>query len=166
MITFIVVACLVLLFGLVVFRGAPYLPTHNRTIQATLDMLDLKKGDVVVDLGSGDGAFLKAAAKRGLKAVGYELNPALCLISYLRCFGVRRQVKILWRDFWLTDLPPNTKAVFVFLAGPYMGRLSNKLQKSVKTNKSQLKIASYGFAIPGVLPHKVSQGVYLYLLKP
>lgn len=129
-------------------------------------MLDLKKGDVVVDLGSGDGAFLKSAAQRGYKAVGYELNPLLCLVAYLRCFGVRGRVKVLWRDFWLTDLSSDTKAVFVFLAGPYMGRLARKLEQSMKNRKTELKVASYGFAIPGLLPHKVSNGVYLYLLKP
>lgn len=166
MITWIIVGCLILLFGAVVFRGAPYLPTHPQTIVAALDAMALKKGDVVVDLGAGDGSFLLAAAKRGYVAVGYELNPLLCFVAWLRSWRWRRAIRVLLRDFWLTDLPPKTQAVFVFLAGPYMQRLRRKLEQYMTTRTMPLYVVSHGFAIPGLLPQKVTHGLYIYILKP
>lgn len=162
----LIVGGILLLFALVVLRGAPYVPTLKRTVQNALDVLDLEAGDVVVDLGSGDGAFLKAAATRGLRAVGYEINPLLCVIARLRCWRERHFVSIKLRDFWLADLPPDTKAVFVFLAGPYMQRLKRKLDIQMAQRDEPLTVVSNGFAIPGLLPRQVKHGLYVYTLEP
>ena len=156
----LLVFVILLTFGAVVFRGAPYIPTHGKKIYQALDLLGLKKGDLVVDLGCGDGVFLKAAAKHGLKAVGYEINPILCVVAWLRCWPVRGQVKIYWRDFWLMPLPPDTKGVFVFLAGPYMQKLGRKIQQEAA--KRPLKVVSYGFTLPGLQLATVKQGLNLY----
>ena len=146
-ILFWILGIIVMLFGWVVFRGAPYVPTHRKQVEQALDMLDVPEGSTLVDLGSGDGAFLKAAAARGYHVVGYELNPLLCLVSYLRCWEYRDRVRIRVRDFWLTPLPTETRAVFVFLAGPYLRRLDQKLQHEV--GEHGLTVVSYGFEIPG-----------------
>lgn len=168
MITFLIATCLVLLFGAVAFRGAPYVPTHKATIVAALDLLKphLHKGDVVLDLGSGDGSVLLHAVKRGYKAVGYELNPLLNFVAWLRCLHRHVHVTIHLHDFWLATWPPDTKAVFVFLAGPYMNKLARKLNQEMAKRTEPLYVVSNGFAIPGVLPKKISKGLYLYELKP
>lgn len=157
---------ILLVFGLVAFRGAPYVPTHRRKLKQVLDILKLKSNDMIVDLGSGDGSLLKAAAKQGLRAVGYEINPFLCLISWLRCLPQHSLVTVKLRDFWLTDLPPDTKAVFIFLAGPYMNHLGRKLEHEMSKRKRPLKIVSYGYAIPGFAPKDFVEGLYLYELSP
>ncbi|HSW81097.1 MAG TPA: hypothetical protein VLG40_01755 [Candidatus Saccharimonas sp.] len=157
---------LILLFGAVVLRGAPYVPTLKRSVKNALDLLDLADGDLVIDLGSGDGNVLKAAAQRGYKALGYEINPLLCIISRLRALPQRSKITVLWRDFWLAEWPQETKAVFVFLAGPYMNHLSRKLAQVMNERKQPLIVISYGFAIPGYLPKKISNGFYLYELQP
>lgn len=164
--TWFIAGCIILLFGAVVVRGAPYVPTHRKTIDNALDLMDLEDGDIVLDLGSGDGAFLKAAAKRGHRAIGFEINPLLCLLAWLRCFAVRRHVTISFHDYWIGHFPPSTKAVYVFLAGPYMRRLHHKLQREMAKRTEPLIVVSHGFAIPGYLPKKVTQGLYLYELKP
>lgn len=156
----IVLGVIFLTFGVIVFRGAPYVPTHKRTVEALLDELPLKPGDIFVDVGSGDGVVLKLAAQRGYKAVGYELNPFLCLIAFMRCWPVRHSVKIYWRDFWLTSLPPNTKVVFTFLAGPFMQKFARKMA----AHQKPLIVASNGFAIPGWRQQKIIRGIYLYSL--
>ena len=161
-----IVGIVILLFGLVAFRGAPYVPTHRRKIVATLDMLNLKSNDMIVDLGSGDGNLLKAAARRGLRAVGYEINPVLCFISWLRCWRWHSLVSIKLRDFWLTDLPPDAKAVFIFLAGPYMRHLASKLENEMSKRKRPLLVVSYGYTIPGFAPKDFVDGLYLYELRP
>jgi len=53
---------------------APFNPTPRAAVEAALDMLDVKSGDVVADLGCGDGRLLVAAARRGATAVGVELD--------------------------------------------------------------------------------------------
>ena len=168
MITFLIAACLIILFGAVAFRGAPYVPTHKATVVAALDMLKphVKKGATIVDLGSGDGNVLLAAAKRGYRAVGYDLNFILNFIAWLRCWGMGNRVTIHLHDFWLAHWPPQTDAVFVFLAGPYMNKLKRKLDVEMTKRTKPLLVVSNGFALPGVLPKQISKGLYLYELKP
>jgi hypothetical protein len=133
-------------FAFTVLRGAPYVPTHRPSVARALDMLNLPKGSTIIDLGSGDGVVLKMAAERGYNAIGYEINPILCAISYIRCWKYRKQVSVRLRDFWLTKLPEEADAVFVFLAGPYIRRLHRKLQHE---HTHPLQVISYGFLIPG-----------------
>jgi len=150
-------------FFFVVLRGAPYVPTHKHAVLQALDMLDLPKGSRIIDLGSGDGVFLKAAAERSYHVTGYEINPFLCLISYIRCWKYRDRVSVRWRDFWLTKMP-EVDAVFVFLAGPYLKQLHKKLEH--ERGNRPLKVASYGFLIPGAgEPVKTVGAVNLYLYK-
>jgi hypothetical protein len=160
---FWIVGIIIGLFAIVVLRGAPYVPTHRPAVQEALDMLDLPKGSTIVDLGSGDGVVLKAAARRGYRAVGYELNPILCVVSYVRCWRYHKLVSVRWRDFWLTPLPRDTDAVFVFLAGPYLKRLHAKLTRE---HFQPLRVVSYGFYLPGAgKPAKSDRALHLYEYK-
>lgn len=166
MTTLFVIGCIILLFGAVVFRGAPYVPTLRRSVGDALDLLRLEKNDLIVDLGSGDGKVLKAAVARGYRAHGYELNPALMLFAKLRLMSRKGQATVQLRDFWLADWPLEAKGVFVFLAGPYMNHLARKLNHEMSRRTTPLKVVSNGFAIPGYLPKKISNGMYLYELQP
>ena len=148
-------------FLMIVLRGAPYVPTRRDDVRRGLKLLDVPKGSTVIDLGSGDGVVLKEAARQGYRAIGYELNPFLCLISYIRCWQYREQVSVRWRDFWLTPLPPETDAVFVFLAGPYLKLLNRKLTKERNPAK-RLRVVSYGFLIPGKEPVQKDKALLLY----
>ena len=51
-----------------------YVPTPHDVVDKMLDMAKVKKGDVVLDLGCGDGRIVVAAAKKGAKATGYDIN--------------------------------------------------------------------------------------------
>jgi SAM-dependent methyltransferase len=157
---------LFVLFFMVAFRGAPYVPTHTKSVEKALDLLHLSKGDTLVDLGSGDGIVLKLAAKRGYRVYGYEINPILCAIAWLRCWKYRKLVTIKCRDFWLTKLPPETDAVFIFLAGPFLKKIDKKLRDTVATHPKSIKVASYGFRLPHVEMLVASdEGVQVYLYK-
>jgi SAM-dependent methyltransferase len=166
MTTLVIIGCIIVLFGAVAFRGAPYVPTLRRSVSNGLDLLRLEEDDLVVDLGSGDGNVLKAAAQRGYRALGYELNPVMCLVAKLRCLSYKKRVTVQWRDFWLAEWPHDAKAIFVFLAGPYMGHLARKLDHEMGKRSQPLQVVSNGFAIPGYLPKKISGGMYLYELQP
>jgi hypothetical protein len=145
-------------------RGAPYVPTHHRAVEVALDLLNLPKGSTVVDLGSGDGSFLIAAARRGLKTYGYEINPLLCIIAWCRSFKYRDLIQVRLRDFWLSELPPETDGVFVFLGEIFMPSLAKKLDVFVKDHQKPLYLVSYGFALPDKKPLQLKDGLYLYQL--
>ena len=91
-------------FLLIVFRGAPFVPTHERDLDKLFALHKFRAQDVLVDLGSGDGRVLTAAAKRGIRSVGYELNPFLYWYSKLKLRGVP-QVEVRLEYFWVSKLP-------------------------------------------------------------
>jgi SAM-dependent methyltransferase len=62
-------------------RDVPWVPTPPVLVDKMLDMARLTPQDVVVDLGSGDGRTVIAAAKRGARARGIEFNPTLLALS-------------------------------------------------------------------------------------
>jgi len=149
---------LILAYGAVLLFGAPYFPSLKPHIKAALNLLDLKPGQVVYDLGCGDGRLLKAAAKRGIASVGYELNPFVFAYAWLTTRRYRQLATVRYGDFWKADIS-KADAVFVFLLDKYMGQLDDKLQKQ---GKKGLKLASHTFKIPGKKIIKQDYGVYLY----
>ncbi len=157
------VALIVILFcfGGVLIFGAPYLPTMKPQVDAALKLANLKPGDTILELGSGDGKVLIAAAKQGINSVGYELNPLLVVLSWLRTRKYRKNVKIIWGNFFTKEWP-NHQAIFTFL----LPRLMLKLDKKVIQSKHKpVKLISFAFEIPNRKPIKIDQGVYLYLYK-
>ena len=63
------------------YRGPFYVPTRRKYVPRIIAMLDLKAGDKVVDLGSGDGRLVIALAEAGAEAHGFEHNPLLVMRS-------------------------------------------------------------------------------------
>ena len=154
------VVLLVLLFGGVLAFGAPYLPTLRPQTTAALDLLDLRPGQTLLELGSGGGTVMKAAAQRGLYVVGYELNPILVVVSYLRTFRHRRQVRIIWGNFWTATWPPSD-GIYTFLLDKYMQKLDKKIMQTYQGKSCRL--ASLAFKIPGKKAARSRRGVHLYV---
>lgn len=156
----LIILCLIIFpFGFVLLFGAPYLPTRRVQAKEALDLLSLKKGDIFVDLGSGDGAVLLEAARRGLECYGYELNPFVWLVSKIRTRKFGSQVHIYCKNFWNVPLPDNTKGVFVFLLDKYMEKLDTKLASELQTGGV---LVSYTFEIPKKKPVITKEGLLLY----
>lgn len=155
----LVFAGLVFLFGFVVLFGAPYLPTLGRQQETALDLLDLKPGQTLLELGCGDGKVLVAAAERGIKTVGIELNPVLALISWARTRRYGVQVKVIWGSFWREEWPL-TDGIYVFLLDKYMKKLdTNIIQKYPGRN---VKLVSFAFKVPGKKHVRSKHGLFLY----
>lgn len=62
-------------------KDVVWVPTADVLVARMLDMAELKPGDRLVDLGSGDGRTVIAAARRGVKSRGIEYNPDLVVLS-------------------------------------------------------------------------------------
>lgn len=151
-------------FLLIVFRGAPYVPIHGRDLDRLFTLYKFTKNDILVDLGSGDGRVLAAAARRGIKTVGYELNPFLYWYSKVKLRNAPG-VEIKLEDFWTSKLPENTAVVFVFLAGPFMSKLDRKLTKEAGRFGHDILLVSYGMKIPGKAVEAQSGGLLMYRFK-
>lgn len=63
---------------------APYVSTPEADVQQMLDMAEVGPGDYLIDLGSGDGRIVIAAARRGARAHGVDLDPALVELAQQR----------------------------------------------------------------------------------
>lgn len=142
-----IVAGVVLLFGAVVFFGAPYVPSHSREVRRAFETLyPLARSDVVVDLGSGDGRVLREASRRQARAVGYELNPVLVVIARLLSLGDSR-VRVATANFWRTPLPPDTTLVYMFGVSRDSTKLVKKLQRESDRLGRPLLLMTYGPAL-------------------
>jgi len=160
---FLVIIVVVLSFGLVVFLGAPYLPTLKFQAQAAVDMIGLKPGETLLELGSGDGRVLILAAAAGLNVVGIEINPVLVFVSWLRTRRYRHQVKIVWGNLWQREKWPDADGIFVFLLPKYMKKLDAEITMWHARRDTSLRLVSFAFPIPDkriVAQRKC--GVYLY----
>lgn len=130
--------------------GAPFVPTRKKIIDKTLEEIHLKKNDLVIDLGSGDGAVLIAAVRRGAQAVGYELSPIMWAIGWLRLISSYRVNRppsqtlssvsskevpatirpyIKFGNFFHQHLPAETTIVFAFLLPKTMPHLKEYLSQ-------------------------------------
>ncbi len=149
-------------FGIAVVWGAPYLPILRRDSQKILALADLKPGQTIIDLGSGDGRLLRAAAKSGARGIGYEINPLMVLISRIVCWRYRRLVTIHLANMWQIQLPPSD-VIYVFLLDKWMAKLDAKISREI--TKPTLLI-SYIFEIPARQPIKHTPNTFIYEYLP
>lgn len=153
-------------FLLTVFRGAPYVPSRSKDIEQVFDELySLKSTDTLVDIGSGDGKVCLAAANRGAKAIGYEINPFLMLISWWRARGNSR-VKFRLADFWRVELPSGVTLVYTFGDARDIQRMADWVAKQADRLSKPIFFLSYAFEIQGQTPVKKNSIYYLYEIKP
>lgn len=167
----VVVAVLVLavvgVFLLTALVGAPYVPTQQRELAEAFDELrPLGKGDVVLDIGSGDGVVLRAAALRGAQAVGYELNPLLVVISRLRVRQVKPRPRVELRNLWAAQFPDDVTVVYTFGESRDITKLYRKVEQEATRLGRPLEFVSYGFAVPGVEPVRQHRAHFLYHVSP
>lgn len=145
------------LLGLV--NGALYIPTDPKMVEDMLDVANLKPGDRVVDIGSGDGRLVIAAARRGIEAKGYEINPLLVWIAgkKIQKSGLEKLASVEWKDFWRADLS-SYSVVTVFGIGHIMKRLERKLTRELKPGS---RVVCNLFAMPTWKEEK-KNGLFIY----
>ena len=118
-----------------VFKGdAPYVPTDEAVVWEMLDLAKVSEGDVVYDLGCGDGRIVISAAKKfGVRGVGVDLNPHLIRYSRDNAVkaGVADRVRFLEQNFLDTDLQEAT-VVTLFLSDAANLKLRPKILKEMR----------------------------------
>lgn len=156
------------------YIGAPYVPVRRPALKKAFDKLQIGSQDTVVDLGAGDGGVLVEVARRGARAVGYELSPIMWAIAWVRLSifragktpgvngktpGVeearRRTPQIFLKNFYRQTLPPDTTIIYTFLMPQNLPRLVNYLATQKLPRAKYL--LSYTFALPNTPPRDIIQ---------
>lgn len=131
-------------------RGAMFTSTHPLRVEAALEALRLSPGELLYDLGCGDGRFLAAACRRGARAVGFELNGWAYLLARLRTFRLP-QARVRLASFWEEDLS-GADCVVCYLFPDVMAKLAAKLEAELRPGA---RVASCNFPLPGWRPERV-----------
>jgi outer membrane protein assembly factor BamB len=131
---------------------AIFVPTPHDVVEKMLDLAGVKESDMVYDLGSGDGRIVIAAAKRGARAVGYEIDPELVKLARekVRENLVEDKASIEHEDIFTLDLS-RADVICSFLYPRLMEKLIPQLEKL----KPGSRIVSHQFEMPGVKPDRV-----------
>jgi SAM-dependent methyltransferase len=127
-----------------------FVTTPHDVVAAMLDLAEVRAGDTVYDLGSGDGRVLLAAARdRGASAVGIEINPGLVEQSRqaIRDAGLEDRVQVRRGDLFKQDLRPAT-VITLFLHPDLNAQLRPQLDRL----RPGTRIVSHMYSMPGARP--------------
>ena len=120
-----------------------WVPTPDRAVERMLQMAQVKPGDFVVDLGSGDGRTVIAAAKKfGAKSLGIEFNPDMVGLSRRNAEkeGVADTAKFVQGDIFKSDFSSATVVTMYLLDD-----LNLALRPRLLEMKPGTRIASHDF---------------------
>ncbi len=130
-----------------------YVPTPSRVVDKMLELAQVKKDDLVYDLGCGDGRIVVEAAKKyGCRAVGYDINPVRVKEARenVEKNNVNHLVRIEREDVFTLDLS-EANVITLYL----LPSLNVKLIPQLEKLKPGSRIVSHDFGMRGVTPDEV-----------
>ena len=141
----------------------PFVPTPQEVVDKMVELAGVKKGDVVYDLGSGDGRIVITAAKKGAKAVGFEIDGDLVKQSRdnIRNAGVQEVAEIRQQDILTVDLSA-ASVVTMYLLPDVNLQLKPKILSQLKPGS---RVVSHAFDMGDWKPDHTErvEGRTLYL---
>jgi SAM-dependent methyltransferase len=135
---------------------SPYVPTPQEVVDRMLELAEVGKGDLVYDLGSGDGRIVMTAARKyGAKAVGFEIDPSLVKISRdnIRAAGLEHLVEVREEDIRNVDLSLATVVALYLYPGANL-RLREAITRQLKPGS---RVVSHQFAMGSWKPDRTEQ---------
>jgi SAM-dependent methyltransferase len=108
-------------------KDVVWVPTAPALVEKMLDMAQVTPQDIVMDLGSGDGRNVIAAARRGATAIGVEFNPDMVALAnrLAREAGVADKATFIEGDMYTADISKAT-VMALFLLPDNLGKLRDK----------------------------------------
>ncbi|MEN9214903.1 MAG: 50S ribosomal protein L11 methyltransferase [Gloeomargarita sp. DG02_4_bins_56] len=148
-------------------KDVPYVPTPQEVVDAMLNIANVNRDDILLDLGSGDGRIVISAVKNHQvkRAVGVEIDPSLVAESRrnIQAAGVADRAEILQQNLFDTDLSKYT-VITMYLLPSVNLRLRHKLLRL----KPGTRIVSHAFDMGGWKPDQVQRvdgrDVYLWIV--
>ena len=129
--------------------GAPWVPTPMSKVHKMLEMAGAGPGDLVYDLGCGDGRTIVPAARHyGARSVGIEIDPLRFLWCQLliTVLGLRNRVRVIYGSFYQQDLS-EADVVTCYLLQSTNEKLEGKLKLELRPNA---RVVSNSFTFPGL----------------
>jgi len=141
--------------------GAPYVPSDRKMVEKMVRLVNLKPGEKVVDLGSGDGRIVIEFAKAGADAHGYEISPFLVWISRFKAQkeGFGSKTKFSKKNFWKEDFS-EFDVIAMYQVSYVMNRLEKKLLDELKPGA---RVVCNAFKFPSWEPHVEEDGIFVYI---
>jgi len=145
------------------FWGGINVATTKEKIEKMVQLLEIKPGQTIVDLGAGEGKLMIALANAGAVVYGYEINPFLVAKAKknIKKAGLEGKIFIFCKNLWNQNLK-KFDAVAIYPMGHMMKKLEKKFEKELKPGT---KVVSNYFTFPNWRPIIVESNVYLYIKK-
>jgi cyclopropane fatty-acyl-phospholipid synthase-like methyltransferase len=144
-----IIAVIILVFQSYTMKlGAPWVPTSYKTIRKMLKMAKVKPGEMVYDLGCGDGRIvIEAARSFGAKSVGIEIDPIRFLWTKGRILflGLSGKVRVLLGNFFKINIS-DADVVTIYLLQETNVKLIDKFMAELRPGT---RIVSNTFTLPG-----------------
>jgi len=133
-------------------KDVVWVPTPPSLVEKMLDMAGVTPQDYVIDLGSGDGRNVIAAAKRGARALGIEYDPALVQLSQRRAAteGVAERASFVEGDMFKADISQATVLALFLLPDNLL-----KLKPKFEELQPGTRIVTNGYQITGWEPKEI-----------
>jgi cyclopropane fatty-acyl-phospholipid synthase-like methyltransferase len=135
---------------------APFVPTPQEVVDRMLELAQVSQGDLLYDLGSGDGRIVITAARRyGAQAVGFEIDPALVTDSKrnIKEAGVEALAEIRDQDVRTVDLTPASVVTMYLYPGANL-RLRAAIMRQLKPGS---RVVSHDFSMGDWKPDRVER---------
>ena len=147
--------------------GAPWVPTPMSKVHKMLKLAGVGPGDLVYDLGCGDGRMIITAARDyGARAVGIEIDPLRYLWCQIRitALGLRSRVRVVYGSFYRQDLS-DADVITCYLLQSTNQKLERKFKRELVP---ATRVVSNSFTFPGLrlLRRDGEAKLYLYNLGP
>jgi precorrin-6B methylase 2 len=123
-------------------KDVVWVPTSYDLVETMLDLAEITSEDYLIDLGSGDGRTVIAAAKRGIRALGIEYNPLMVALSIKNAEteGVSEKAAFIKQDMFETDFSDATVITMFLLTS-----INLKLRPTLLDLKPWTRIVSNTF---------------------
>lgn len=152
----------------VLFRGfAPYVSTRTSVINKIIDLIELKDGEKVYELGCGKAGFLRSFEAKNPRAkyVGFEYSFWPYFVARLQLGMTESNIKIFKKNIFKADLK-DADLVYCYLNRSMMEKLEKKFSAECKPGT---QIVSYTFKLPTKQPTRVvdingKDKVYFYTI--
>ncbi len=151
--------------------SVPFVPTRDESLELVFKALELREGDVLYDLGCGNGKVVVEAARR------YPIKKAVCIEARkelleearekARMAGVEDRIEFIHGDMFKVDISEAT-AVYMYLLTSVNDALKPKLSKELREGA---RVVTLDFQIPGWKPVRIvgeragwQKTVYVYII--
>lgn len=128
-----------------------YIPTPKHIVRQMLQLAQLRRDEILFDLGAGDGRIMiEAARKFGARVTGIEIDPERAARIRERLESTRVKAEIIQADFMNVDLS-SADVITIYLSDSVNTRLAPKLRQELGPGA---RIVSLDYTLPDWKPEK------------